>query len=230
MTATIHLTCDGCGQLADAEHFARRLRRLEWATRYRPVHIQALLLGGVAPKLDSEFLFAPDARFQGESGNILQAAQVPTEGRLHDAILSEFQKLGLMLTYILECPLENSVEPGQTGEPLEKHLPAALARIRRSLRPKRIVLFSAELVELAPKLRHANLGCPIWPASGRTLDLAGGFRTSREWGRQTKSGVMSITVGGDYKTHTRNRRYKLFGMLVVNRIAPPGGRICAQSG
>jgi hypothetical protein len=166
MTTPVHLTCDGCGQLADAEHFARRLCRLEWATRYRPVHIQALLLGGVAPKLDSEFLYAPDAGFQGESGNILQAAQVPTEGKSHDAILSEFQKLGLMLSYILECPLDSGVEPGQTGELQEKHLPAALARIRRSLRPKRVVLFSAELAKLAPKLRQVNLGCPIWPASG----------------------------------------------------------------
>src|SRR5207249_10650226 len=42
------LPCDGCGQAASAEHIARRLRRLEWATRFRPVHIHTLLRGGVA--------------------------------------------------------------------------------------------------------------------------------------------------------------------------------------
>jgi len=37
------LPCDGCGQPASAEHIARRLQRLEWATRFRPIHIQAPL-------------------------------------------------------------------------------------------------------------------------------------------------------------------------------------------
>ena len=37
MTNLIALRCDGCGQAASPEHMARRLRRLEWTTRYRPV-------------------------------------------------------------------------------------------------------------------------------------------------------------------------------------------------
>jgi len=43
------LPCDGCGQPASAEHIARRLQRLEWATRFRPIHIQALLLAAFRP-------------------------------------------------------------------------------------------------------------------------------------------------------------------------------------
>jgi hypothetical protein len=179
MTTQTVLTCDGCGQLADAEHFARRLRRLEWATRYRPIHIQALILGGIAPELDSQLLFAPDTTFQGELGNIMRAVQVSTEGKSHDLVLSEFQKLGLMVSYVLECPLNYGVECGQASQLLEKQLPAALARVRRSLRPKRLILFSAELTELAPKLQQADLGCPIWPASGRPF-LAGPAVTESE--------------------------------------------------
>src|ERR1700740_33549 len=44
------LRCDGCGQKASEEHLTRGLRRLEWATRYRPVHIHTLLLGGFFPR------------------------------------------------------------------------------------------------------------------------------------------------------------------------------------
>src|SRR5207253_8014232 len=55
MTNSITLVCDGCGQAATAEHIARRLQRLEWTTRYRPVHIHALLLGAFSPLRDEEF-------------------------------------------------------------------------------------------------------------------------------------------------------------------------------
>jgi len=50
------LVCDGCGQSADAEHIARRLKRLENMTRYRPIHIQALLMGAASPAEDGDHL------------------------------------------------------------------------------------------------------------------------------------------------------------------------------
>ncbi len=50
------LRCDGCGQLASPEHIARRLQRLEWTTRFRPVHIGTLLLGATAPQNTSLFI------------------------------------------------------------------------------------------------------------------------------------------------------------------------------
>jgi hypothetical protein len=152
MAQPILLPCDGCGQLADPQHIARRLQRLAWATRYRPVHIQALLLGGIAPKLDSNFLYAPHTLFQGEAGTILHAAQIFTEGKSPEIVLAEFQKLGLMLTHILECPLEDGVSAAQARELLEKQLPSTVARIRRSFKPKRLLLISADLQQLADKL------------------------------------------------------------------------------
>jgi hypothetical protein len=186
------MTCDGCGQAADAEHVARRLRRLEWATRYRPVHIQALILGSVAPDSDSAYLYAPETAYQGDAGNILRVLGIHTEGKTHDAVLTEFQKLGLMLAYVLECPVDgspvtvdriasedgpherrpaDSAEAGQVGPLLEKQLPTTLARIRRSLRPKRVVLFSAELAGLADRLRR-EVECSVFPVDGAPFALS----------------------------------------------------------
>jgi hypothetical protein len=157
------LPCDGCGQLADSSHISRRLQRLAWATRFRPLHIHALLLSGIAPELDCDFLYDPTSGFQGEAASILHAVQILTEGKSAESVLAEFQKLGLMLTHILECPLQSGTPGVQVLALLEKQLPAALTRIRRSLKPKRILLLSGELQPIAGKLHQANPGCPVLP-------------------------------------------------------------------
>ena len=166
MPDPILLPCDGCGQIADSAHISRRLQRLSWATRFRPIHIQGLLLGGIAPKSDADFLYAPSVRFEGEARTILDAVQISTEGKSAEGVLAEFQKLGLMLTHILECPLEDGVSGSQMRELLEKHLPAAIARIRRSLKPKRVLLIFADLQQLTDKLHLTDLGCEVYPAPG----------------------------------------------------------------
>jgi hypothetical protein len=162
MSPLISLPCDGCGQSASPEHLTRRLQRLEWTTRYRPVHIQALLLAGIAPESDDAFLYSPDSIFQGEAANLLDALQIPRAGKSADAILTEFQKRGLFLAHVLECPLEPRVPPSTAQLLLEKQLPAVIARIRRSLRPKRVVLFSSELAPLAGKITESALGFPVF--------------------------------------------------------------------
>src|SRR5215471_3313091 len=78
MSISAGLRCDGCGQIGPPEHIARRLRRLEWATRYRPVHIQTLLLGSVAPREDAEFLYAPSGELHGEGEALLHAVGIET--------------------------------------------------------------------------------------------------------------------------------------------------------
>jgi len=71
------LRCDGCGQASfSPQHIARRLQRLEWTTRYRPVHIATLLLGSVAPQSDAEFLYSPAGEWAGEAKALLAAAGV----------------------------------------------------------------------------------------------------------------------------------------------------------
>jgi hypothetical protein len=154
------LPCDGCGQLASGEHIARRLERLEWATRFRPIHMQALLLAAVAPEADDEFLYAPETRFAGLAGEILWAAEIPANDRLHEEVLTEFQKRGLYLAYALECALEAGADASFAKELLERHLASVMARIRRSLKPKRVLLVSQELQAFLPQIAESS-GCPV---------------------------------------------------------------------
>src|SRR6476620_11310266 len=99
------LTCDGCGQPATSVHLAKRFERLEWTTRYRPVHIGAVLLGAMAPAQDEDFLYSPSGEFSGEAGKVLEAAGISRIGKAVEATLVEFQRRGLFLTYVLECLL-----------------------------------------------------------------------------------------------------------------------------
>jgi hypothetical protein len=167
------LACDGCGQSASPAHLARRLQRLEWTTRYRPVHIQALLLGGISPEADEAFLYCPEGNYQGEAANLLEALRISRAGRSADAALTEFQKRGLLLTHVLECPLEPGVSPADAQQLLEKQLPAVIARIRRSLKPKRVVLFSGELASLAGEFTEEVIGSPVFTGSYGPFSFGG---------------------------------------------------------
>jgi len=76
------------------------------------------------------------------------------------------------VTHVLECPLETS----QAGESscealLKRRVSAVVTRIRRSLKPKRVVLISELLVPLAASLSAAELGCPVIQKDGKPLDL-----------------------------------------------------------
>jgi len=171
MSDTNMLPCDGCGQFAPPAHIARRLQRLEWATRYRPVHIQTVFLGAIVPAQQSSYLYAESAPFSGEASQLLQALQITTEGKSRDEVLSEFQKRGFLLIHILDCPLEGRLSPSEVNGLLERQLRSTLARIRRSLKPKRVLLFSRELAPLAPSVTEAELDCPVLLDSGKPFDL-----------------------------------------------------------
>jgi hypothetical protein len=162
MAVPILLPCDGCGQLASAEHIARRLQRLEWSTRFRPIHIQALLLTASAPEADSDFLYSLESSFTGQAGTLLTALGISTAGKSSEEVLADFQKRGLVLASLLECPIEPGTDANEARALREHHLPQALARIRRSLKPKRVLVVSPELQPLAPQLTESALGCPVF--------------------------------------------------------------------
>jgi hypothetical protein len=154
--------CDGCGQMASPEHIARRLKRLEWTTHYRPIHIHTLLLGAVSPEPDAAFLYSPGAEFEGEAGTMLDLAGIPAVGKTADALHAEFQRRGFFLTHVLECPLDHGANSNVTlPELLAKRAPVVAARIRRSLKPKRVVLISEKLVALANQGTTGDLGCQM---------------------------------------------------------------------
>jgi hypothetical protein len=197
MTGTIALRCDGCGQTASAEHIARRLRRLEWTTRYRPVHIHTLLLGAFSPLRDEDFLYAGSredgGEFRGEAAQILDAVGISTAGKTRDAVHAEFQRAGFFLTHVLECPLEGDSAQGAATTLLTKHLQMVATRIRRSLKPKRVMAVTEELAPVVEDILALDLGSPVVLDHGKpfTLESDGG-----------KSGVahlreaLAISAGG----------------------------------
>jgi len=166
------LRCDGCGQPASPEHVARRLQRLEWTTRYRPVHIGTLLLGAVAPQSDAEFIYFPASAWDGEAKMLLAAVCATLEGKSGEATLAEFQRRGFLVTHVLECPLED----GAGGEILEligNRLPAVLARIRRSLKPKRLAPISKWLEQFLPAFTASELPGEMLLDEGEPFALDG---------------------------------------------------------
>jgi len=171
------LLCDGCGQSASPEHTARRLQRLEWATRFRPLHIATLLLGPVSPAADDEFLYS--GKFAGEAGAVLDVAGIAVENKSPEAVLSEFQRGGFFVTHMLECPLEAD---GDKGSPLDVLLSgrvsAVAARIRRSLKPKRTILFACEAGTSVSLIANAGLGCPVLLDDGKPFVLSSGIQDS----------------------------------------------------
>lgn len=173
MTTAAILHCDGCGQVGSPEHIARRLQRLEWATRYRPVHIQTLLLGGVAPREDAEFLYAPGGEFRGEGAALLRAVGIPFPRNSTEAVHAEFQAAGLFMTHVLECPLEGSPKGAVNASNLMcEHLPAVASRIRRSLRPKRVMLVTEMPQEVVQDILALDLGCEVTLNKGKPFALA----------------------------------------------------------
>ena len=176
MSKAIELPCDGCGQTASTEHFARRLRRLEWTTRYRPVHIHTLLLSALSPLRDEDFLYASGgeygAEFRGEAAQILDGVGISTAGKARDAVHAEFQRAGCFLTHVLECPLEaeGSLQADAPAA-LKKRLAAVATRIRRSLKPKRVMAVTEELAAVLDDILAMDLGCPVLLDHGKPFLL-----------------------------------------------------------
>ena len=168
------LRCDGCGQVASPGHIARRLQRLEWTTRYRPVHIGTLLLGATAPQEDSDFLYGVSGGFTGEAALVLAAAGLETRDKSREAVLAEFQRGGFFLAHALECPVDGTeFDAAHTQALLEERLPAVLARVRRSLKPKRLAPISSLLEPMLQRLKPDDLGCAIVLDRGKSFALDG---------------------------------------------------------
>src|SRR5450432_3556154 len=161
MADTHLLPCDGCGQFAPPAHIARRLQRLEWASRFRPVHIQTLLLGAMVPSQQGAYLYSENEQYFGEAGQLLQALQISPDGKTRETVLAEFQKRGLALIHMMDCPLEGRLSPSEIQGLLERQLGATLARIRRSLKPKRVLIFTKEMTGITGKITEKELEIPV---------------------------------------------------------------------
>jgi len=175
MTNSSGLVCDGCGQIASAEHLARRLQRLEWATRYRPVHIHTLLLGAFSPHDEREFLYAPGGEFRGEAALLLDAVGISTAGKATEAVHAEFQRAGFFLTHVLECPIESEGrQDAELQTALKTRLGAVATRIRRSLKPKRVIAVTEAMALVVQDILMLDLDCPVLLDRGKPFRLVSG--------------------------------------------------------
>jgi hypothetical protein len=155
--------CDGCGAPADEAHIRQRIERLEMATRFRPIHIQVLLLGD-APPLRMENYFYRPAR-EGESRSAaardffidaLRAASIdPGAAANEEAALAEFQRRGFYLADVVECPVATSEE---LSERVARASSTLLKRIEFSYRPKHVVPFGIAVKALIPVLQKSPIG------------------------------------------------------------------------
>ena len=182
MNKSMLLKCDGCGQPASPEHVAKRLKRLEWATRFRPLHINVLFLGAVSPAEDAGYLYSGadeaedrnnERALAGEAVRILEACGIDA-GNSGGRLLAEFQHRGYFLTHILECPAAQ-MTPGHDAlaHVILRQFPSALMRIRRSLRPKRIAAISEALDALISRLAPSDTGAELLLDAGRPFGLDG---------------------------------------------------------
>jgi hypothetical protein len=172
MARSKELLCDGCGQTASAEHITRRLQRLEWTTRFRPVHINTLLLGAFSPRDEKDFLYAPGGKFHGEAALLLDAAGISTSGRAADAAYAEFQRAGFFLAHVLECPIEGELNlESEMQRMLKARLAAVATRIRRSLKPKRVMAVTEALTPVVEDILKLDLGCPVLLDRGKPFRL-----------------------------------------------------------
>ena len=103
---------------------------------------------------------------------MLEAVGISPTAKPAETVLSEFQRGGFFLTHALECPLESGPAGESVCEPLlAQRLSTVVTRIRRSLKPKRVVLISELLAPLAARLSSAELGCPVILYDGKPFGL-----------------------------------------------------------
>ncbi len=165
--------CDGCGLPASPEHIALRIRRIELATRFRPIHIHALFLAEAPPERLEDYFYYP-AGGPAERGRLSRALSselmmglhvAAAEGAGDESFLAEFQRRGYFLADCLECPVADIVPGLREGTAKANahelvHLYGAtiLRRIETSYRPKHIVLLSTRTRHLIPLLQQAGWG------------------------------------------------------------------------
>jgi hypothetical protein len=164
-TSPNYLPCDGCGLPASSEHIAGRLRRLEFSTRFRPVHIGVLFVA-LAPPARSEGDFYGPIDSKEFVDPLLEALEIPltadksTAGSDPHATdcprLAEFQRRGYYLAYLSECPPPQGDE--SAASTIARLGPTLIRRIRFNYKPKHIAPLGQELFPLIEMLGAAGIG------------------------------------------------------------------------
>ena len=155
--------CDGCGAPADEAHIRQRIERLEMATRFRPIHIQTLLLADAPTSRLEDYFYRPLCEGESRSAEakeffveMMKAAGIaPDVAANEEAALAEFQRRGFYLAHAVECPVAT---PGELSERVTRASSTLLKRIEFSYRPKHIIPIGAAVKAIAPELQKSSIG------------------------------------------------------------------------
>ncbi len=161
--------CDGCGATVDAAHLQERIRRLERATRFRPLHIHTLLLLETPPPEPASdfYAVAGQAEEQGQecqsfteasaggdlTSVVARAIHVSREGKPRDEVLAAIQRAGMFVAYARECPQSDA---GASSPPSAGEVQKLLLRARFSYKPKHVVALGARLRATVEALKQAG--------------------------------------------------------------------------
>jgi hypothetical protein len=158
-----YLSCDGCCLPANPEHIAARVRRLEFATRFRPIHIGILFIAmAPASRPEDDFYAPPESKqyfdpFMDALEISAGKATLETGPQGVDMErLVEFQRRGHFLAYLSECPLP--AECQATPEAIARLATNLLRRIRFNYKPKHVALLGQEIAPLVEVLCNAGIG------------------------------------------------------------------------
>jgi len=154
--------CDGCGAPADAEHIRARIERLALATRFRPIHIQVLLLDDAPAARPEDYFYRPasDGSTRSPSAKAFFREMLSAAGMSIDlaaneeAALAEFQRRGFHLADAVECPI---ALPEELSSRVPKSLPTIVKRVEFSYRPKHVVPIGAEITKSIESLRKSSI-------------------------------------------------------------------------
>jgi hypothetical protein len=167
------LRCDGCGAAASETHIRHRIERLEFATRFRPIHIQVLFLDLTPPPRLEDFFYRPTANPSERSAvsrmwfdEMICGAGIARDfWKDEQSALAEFQRRNLFLAYAVECPIEEICaddESGMSGAIAKgvarQYGETILKRIQFSYKPKCVALLNYGTTELIPLFQQAGWG------------------------------------------------------------------------
>ena len=161
------ILCDGCGLPASPDHIRARVERLEWATRFRPIHIDMLFVALEPMSRPEDDFYRPPESQQFFAPLLAALNSVPGPGKqsreatgreADSSRLLEFQRRGYYLTYLSECPSAAQDDVKRARESISRLAPTLIKRIRFNYKPKRVAVLGNNLDPLIDLLREAGIG------------------------------------------------------------------------
>jgi hypothetical protein len=132
------------------------------ATRFRPIHIQTLLLADAPPNRIEDYFYRPPRDGESRSSDakdffveVMKAAGIDADAAANEeAALAEFQHRGFYLAHAVECPVST---PQELSERITAASSTLLKRIEFSYRPKHVVPIGAGVNAIIPVLQSSPI-------------------------------------------------------------------------